>query len=67
MRRRYCAKEFCLIHHTEDEIFHLLEGEFRFQVGHKERRCQAGAVLLAPKGIPHTYRVESSMGGDGSR
>jgi quercetin dioxygenase-like cupin family protein len=51
------------IHQTEDEVFHLLEGEFRFQVGKGERRCQAGEILLAPKGIPHTYRVESTTGG----
>jgi quercetin dioxygenase-like cupin family protein len=51
------------VHLTEDEIFHILEGEFRFQLGQEERRCQAGTILLAPKGIPHTYRVESPAGG----
>jgi nucleoid-associated protein YgaU len=51
------------VHHTEDEIFHILDGDFRFQVGQEQRRCQAGAILLAPKGIPHTYRVESPAGG----
>lgn len=51
------------VHHTEDEIFHILEGDFRFQVGQEQRRCQAGTILLAPKGIPHTYRVESTAGG----
>jgi quercetin dioxygenase-like cupin family protein len=51
------------LHHTEDEIFHLLEGEFRFRVGQKEQRYGAGTVLLAPKGVPHTYRIESPKGG----
>jgi quercetin dioxygenase-like cupin family protein len=51
------------IHTTEDEVFHILEGEFRLQVGQEKRRCQAGATLLAPKGVPHTYRVESPAGG----
>ncbi|HXG24110.1 MAG TPA: cupin domain-containing protein [Chthonomonadales bacterium] len=50
------------IHHTEDEVFHLLEGELRFQVGHEERRLYPGQTLLAPKGVAHTYRVESSAG-----
>jgi quercetin dioxygenase-like cupin family protein len=36
------------IDHTEDEIFHSLDGEFRFQLGLEQRRCQAGAILLAP-------------------
>jgi len=47
------------IHHHEDEIFHVLEGEVRFRVGDQERRARAGDILLAPKGVPHTYRVES--------
>lgn len=51
------------LHQTEDEIFHILDGDFRFQVGQEQSRCQAGAIMLAPKGIPHTYRVESPAGG----
>jgi len=51
------------VHQTEDEIFHILDGEFRFQAGEEQRRCQAGTILLAPKGVPHTYRVESATGG----
>lgn len=48
------------IHHDEDEIFHVLEGAVRYRVGEHEHRAGAGETLLAPKGIPHTYRVESS-------
>ena len=43
------------VHQTKDEIFHILDGEFRFQAGQEQRRCQAGTILLAPKGVPHTY------------
>jgi len=50
------------IHHSEDEVFHVLEGELRLRVGDEERRCGPGAILLAPKGVPHTYRVESAAG-----
>jgi|DewCreStandDraft_5_1066085.scaffolds.fasta_scaffold00755_3 quercetin dioxygenase-like cupin family protein len=50
------------IHHTEDEVFHLVEGELRLQVGPEERRLGPGQTILAPKGVPHTYRVESSAG-----
>jgi quercetin dioxygenase-like cupin family protein len=50
------------VHHTEDEIIHFLEGEFRFQLDEEELRLGAGASLLAPKGVPHTYRVESERG-----
>jgi quercetin dioxygenase-like cupin family protein len=48
------------IHHDEDEIFHVLEGEVRYRVGDQERLARAGETLLTPKGIPHTYRVESA-------
>ena len=51
------------IHHTEDEIFHVLEGTFRFHIGDAEHRLGVGDVLLAPKGVPHQYRVESAAGG----
>jgi quercetin dioxygenase-like cupin family protein len=48
------------IHHDEDEIFHILEGEVRYRVGGQECHASAGETLLTPKGIPHTYRVESA-------
>ena len=43
------------IHHVEDELFVILDGEFRFTVGGQETRAGPGDVFLAPKGIPHTY------------
>lgn len=51
------------IHHTEDEVFQVLEGEFRFQIDGQELRVGAGEVIIAPKGKPHSYRVESAAGG----
>src|SRR5579884_3465356 len=51
------------VHHTEDEIFHIIDGEFRMNIAGEIRRCGPGGILLAPKGIPHTYRVDSSTGG----
>src|SRR6476659_5426124 len=49
-------------HRTEDELFYILEGDFRFQVGSSIQRVSSGAAVLAPKGIPHTYRVDSADG-----
>lgn len=51
------------LHRTEDEVFYVSEGEFRFQVAGEERRLGPVESLLAPKGVPHTYRVESAGGG----
>jgi mannose-6-phosphate isomerase-like protein (cupin superfamily) len=50
------------VHHNEDEVFHILQGELRFVVGDRELRAQAGQSLIAPKGVAHTYRIESADG-----
>jgi quercetin dioxygenase-like cupin family protein len=50
------------VHRTEDEVFHVLEGELRVRAGDTEVRIGAGETILAPKGVPHTYRVESREG-----
>jgi quercetin dioxygenase-like cupin family protein len=47
------------VHHTEDEVFHLIEGELVLFVDGKAMRILAGETHLAPKGIPHSYRVVS--------
>lgn len=51
------------IHRTEDEVFHFLEGEFRFQIAGEEQRWGPGTTFLAPNGVAHTNRVESPAGG----
>ena len=50
------------IHRREDEIFHLVSGSLRFVVAGATRRIGAGDTLLAPKGVPHSYLVESAEG-----
>jgi quercetin dioxygenase-like cupin family protein len=50
------------VHHTEDELFHVLEGEMQLRVGDDLIAVSAGSILLAPKGVPHTYRVVSPDG-----
>jgi mannose-6-phosphate isomerase-like protein (cupin superfamily) len=50
------------VHRTEDEVFHVLEGELRLRAGDGEVRLGAGEAMLAPKGVPHTYRAESAGG-----
>ena len=51
------------IHRTQDELYHILEGEFRYKVGEGERQLKAGDLLLAPRGIPHSYIIDSTEGG----
>ena len=50
------------VHRNEDEVFHILEGTMRFRVDGKDVVAHAGQWVLAPKGIPHTFRVESAAG-----
>jgi mannose-6-phosphate isomerase-like protein (cupin superfamily) len=50
------------VHQTEDEIFYVLEGQLRVRAGDTEVRIGAGETILGPKGVPHTYRVESYEG-----
>lgn len=47
------------VHTTEDEVFHVLEGELRLRVGPDEVRLGPGETALGPRGVPHTFRVES--------
>jgi quercetin dioxygenase-like cupin family protein len=47
------------VHHTEDEAFHVLEGTLRLRVDGRDHEARAGECLLAPRGVPHTYCVES--------
>lgn len=47
------------VHRTEDEVFHLIEGELVLLVDGRTMRVQAGETHLAPKGVPHTYCVVS--------
>ena len=47
------------VHETEDEAFHVLTGELRLHVGDESRHLGPGEAAVAPRGVPHTYRVES--------
>ncbi len=49
------------VHHTEDEVFHVIEGTLQLRVGGEEYFVTSGDTVLAPKGVPHTYRVTSSV------
>ena len=50
------------IHRNEDEVFHILEGTMRFRLEGRDLIAHAGQTVMAPKGIAHTYRVESKPG-----
>jgi quercetin dioxygenase-like cupin family protein len=47
------------IHSREDEWFYLLDGDVTFHVGRENYHATAGAFVSFPRGIEHTYTVES--------
>jgi mannose-6-phosphate isomerase-like protein (cupin superfamily) len=61
-RAPYGASPPMHVHRNQDEYFHILEGTMRFSVGGREVVAHAGQTVVAPKTIPHTFRVESPAG-----
>lgn len=50
-------------HRNDDETFYVLEGELELHVaGAPPVRVAAGGTILAPREVPHTYRVVSPEG-----
>ena len=47
------------VHHRDDETFYVLEGEITLFVGDQQIKLVAGQAALAPRGVPHVYRIES--------
>jgi quercetin dioxygenase-like cupin family protein len=45
------------VHHAHDEGFYLLEGEVSLYMPGRCIQPRPGDYVLAPRGVPHTYRV----------
>ena len=45
------------IHHNEDEVLHVLDGEYEFWLDGETRRGGPGSSVFLPRGVPHTFRV----------
>lgn len=44
------------LHHSQDEWFWVLTGEFLFEVGGERYELKPGSCLLAPRKIPHRWK-----------
>jgi mannose-6-phosphate isomerase-like protein (cupin superfamily) len=51
------------VHHGEDELFYVLEGEYLVQVGEKRFPLRAGDCILGPRGVPHAWAFVGSTTG----
>jgi len=47
------------VHHADDEAWFVLDGALTFQVAGATLTADAGAFVWAPRGIPHTFRIDS--------
>jgi mannose-6-phosphate isomerase-like protein (cupin superfamily) len=44
-------------HTREDEAWYVIEGELSFQVGDEGAVAGPGALVYAPRGVPHSFKV----------
>lgn len=50
------------VHHDQDEIFSILEGEYLFRVGDEQFTAKAGDTVFGPRKVPHTWVQVSDTG-----
>ncbi|WP_247234255.1 cupin domain-containing protein [Telluribacter sp. SYSU D00476] len=43
------------VHYKQDEVFYVVEGEYRFQLGTEQSILKAGDTIFLPRNIPHTW------------
>lgn len=47
------------VHRREDEVFHVLDGRLTLHLPGEHVELAAGDTFVAPRDVPHVYRVES--------
>ena len=50
------------LHLHQDEVFHIVEGEYFFQVGEDTMTVKAGDTVFGPRNVPHTWIQRSDTG-----
>ena len=50
------------LHHNQDEIFMILEGEYHFLLGTERHRLKAGDTIFLPRKVPHAWLQVSERG-----
>lgn len=44
------------VHHTEDEFFYIVSGEFKIRLGERVINAPAQSVMFVPRGTAHTFQ-----------
>jgi quercetin dioxygenase-like cupin family protein len=47
------------LHHVDDEVFHVLDGELTLYTERGSTTLGPGQTALAPRGVAHTFRIET--------
>ncbi|HMJ67375.1 MAG TPA: cupin domain-containing protein [Cyclobacteriaceae bacterium] len=50
------------VHHKQDEVFYVVEGEYYFQIGDEKFRAFAGDTIFLPMKVPHAWTQVSPKG-----
>ncbi len=50
------------VHHFQDEVFYVLEGEYVFQVGEDRHELKSGDAIFLPQKVPHAWTQVSNRG-----
>jgi len=50
------------VHHFQDEIFNVLEGEYYFQVGEEKHHLNVGESIFLPRKVPHAWTQVTEKG-----
>lgn len=48
------------VHHHEDEVAYVIDGEIRFRAGGLDTVATAGSLVVLPRAVPHTFQVQSA-------
>jgi len=52
------------VHHTQEEVFHIIKGRFKFQAGDDTTICEQGDFAYIPAGTPHAFINLSDEAGE---
>jgi quercetin dioxygenase-like cupin family protein len=50
------------VHPNQDEVFHVLDGEYRFRCGTSLFTLLPGEMIFLPRGVPHTFAQVGAQG-----
>jgi quercetin dioxygenase-like cupin family protein len=50
------------VHHFQDEVFYIIDGQYYFQVGEEKYHLSVGESIFLPRKVPHAWTQVSERG-----